>query len=129
MSHKKEELPLWSLCSFKGHVRNTNSLVSVNGIMLDIDDAEYNGDMIPYCSIAYTTYNHTETSPHWRVMLPLTRTITIQEYEEVLQCLMKYVSCDPLPAVQGFFVPCKTDEYLYDINLNNKILNPDERSN
>jgi len=90
--------------TLKGTKRRKNEVVSRSMITLDgdkleegfIEDYEFTN---PYEAILYTTHSHTPESPRARILLPLTRDVTPEEYIAIARFLCADMGID-------MFDPC-----------------------
>lgn len=82
-----------------GGRRKINTVESRSMIALDGDriDAEFLKDYemrVPYTSVLYTTHSHTDENPRVRLIFPLTRDVTSEEYVAVARYLAQTLGMD-----------------------------------
>lgn len=85
-----------------------------------------------YCIAYYTTHSHTKKAPRYRFIIPLTRPVTVEEYEPIARKIADTFGIDNFDdttyqAERLMFWPShsKDGEYIFDI-LDNRWLDPDE---
>ena len=87
----KEHAPLFSGCSFRNDRRLEENIIEHSLLTIDIDkhagtltDIEFNLEMNIDCAfIAYSTFSHKTDRPCVRVIVPLSKTITPNQYRVV----------------------------------------------
>lgn len=83
--------------TLKGVSRKKNEVLSRSMITLDADKLKigfienYNPD---YFAILYTTHSHTKESPRARILIPLTRDVTPDEYNAIARFLAAEIGMD-----------------------------------
>lgn len=112
---KKIDLPLFSLAKFDGQGRYKQNVVSVQGAVLDLDDItkdqwdEVHNKLIEQniASCWYTSYSHSPPTYKLRVVLQLSRSLTVAEWDRLTPHLRKEFNTDPktLDAGHIFFGP------------------------
>jgi hypothetical protein len=71
---------------FGGAQRAYANLVAANAIALDFDTHEPDwATLAPYTYCAWTTHGHAPNAPRWRVVIPLVRGASIDEYKATWQ--------------------------------------------
>lgn len=83
---------------FHNDLRKDENLVSRSLVALDFDYADQKTfayvASAPFASLLYTTRNHTPEKPRYRVIIPLKRAITKEEYEPIARCLACGIDID-----------------------------------
>ncbi|WP_298303010.1 AAA family ATPase [uncultured Erythrobacter sp.] len=96
----KDRLPLLKLATFgdlkskKGALRHTDNIEAVHGIegdhdagTLSIPDARKKLDNAGIAGLIYSTPSHTSESPRWRVLVPLSQSVSVGEREALTAML------------------------------------------
>lgn len=129
--------------SFSNGRRNSDSIEFRSVVTLDIDTASQDiwqdicltGSIPALNGLAYqvhTTRKHTEAAPRLRVVIPLSRDVTPEEYvpimcgvAEMVDPTMRAVSVESFVAVQVMFLPTKcSDGDFYCMHQDGEFLNP-----
>ena len=58
----------------------SRSMISLDGDRINVDFLEHYEERMPYASILYTTHSHTPEKPRARIIVPLTRDVTPEEF-------------------------------------------------
>lgn len=85
--------------ALKGERRLRGNVVSRSLITLDADYALPNtwdtiSSLLPYEMVAYSTHKHTEVHPRLRIVLPMTREVTPEEYEPISRLIADEMGID-----------------------------------
>lgn len=128
----KNSIPLIFGYNFKNSTSNKENVIGVQYLILDYEKSKSIEDFVSFFSkykfYLYTSYRHTETQHRFRVIIPLDREYSVEEYlplsarikAEKMECVLsKYFqgvdkSCFGVGFAQR--VPAQTDEYRYVIN-------------
>ncbi len=115
--------------------RKTTSVLSRSMLTLDVDNAkksfldEYTS---PYSTFIYSTHSHTPEAPRLRLVIPLTRDITPDEYQAITRFfafelgINQFDPCSFLPSQLMFWPTTPIDgEYIFR-EVEGKPLDPDE---
>lgn len=87
---KKEDAEAFSMCKYrKGGSRKKEDIQHVTAIVLDLDDGN-TGEMVGdafhkldnFMYSAYTSFSHSEEHFKGRIILPISKPVTVAEYEE-----------------------------------------------
>jgi len=92
--------------SFKGNRRKPENVIGRDVITLDLDNIPAGGTADTLCRLdglgcayaVYSTRKHSEAKPRLRVLIPLSRTATADEYEPIARMLGQIIGitlCDP----------------------------------
>ncbi len=76
---------LWSPAAYEhGARRGNDGVQAVTALVFDLDHAEPPRGLLGGVEyVATTSYSHTPEDPHWRVVIPVTRPVTRDEWPEV----------------------------------------------
>ncbi|BEG98124.1 virulence-associated E family protein [Bacteroides sedimenti] len=117
--------------------RKSENIVSRSALTLDIDYAtedlwETVKDFFPFASCVYSTHSHTPESPRLRLIIPLSREVSPEEYEAVARKVAGDIGIDAFddttfePARLMYWQSTPDDgEYIFDYN-DAPILDPDK---
>lgn len=72
----------------------SRSMVALDGDRIDADFLDHYETIAPYTSVLYTTHSHTEDKPRVRVIYPLTRDVTPEEFVAVSRYLAQMLGID-----------------------------------
>ncbi|WP_334189418.1 DNA primase family protein [Noviherbaspirillum sp.] len=129
----KETAPIFTMCNY-GRMRNRTkaNIVSVTGIVLDVDDGNPNKQvedalarLEPYAFFWYTTYQATPANLRSRIVVPISIPVTAQAYEKDMLALrlanwlgLAFDDCSE-KATQFYFLPTKrTKDSFADTYIN-----------
>ena len=72
----------------------SRSMVALDGDRIDVEFLNNYETIAPYASVLYTTHSHTEDKPRVRVIYPLTRDVTPEEFVAVSRYLAQMLGID-----------------------------------
>ena len=123
--------------TLKDGKRRGNTVTGRTILSFDLDFAptdfyqEY-GLLADYASACYSTHKHRPTAPRFRLLVPLARTVTADEYEAVARMIASDIGLDYFdpttfqPSRLMYWPSCSEDgEYFFDY-IDEPFLNPDE---
>lgn len=130
---KKDDQPIWTFGQFRDHYRDTDHHEASSALVLDYDACkgltpallhEAWGDV---CYLAHTSWSHGPEMPKWRVILPLDRDATTEEYKTMMDAARrKLAGLDARPAAQGYFVPLDRGAYTTTSNPDGRPVDVDD---
>jgi hypothetical protein len=119
----KATLSRWSAATFEGHHRSLARVISVGAAVLDADrgpPAERSEELIRVAlaelsGYAHTTWSSAPDNLRWRIVLPLSRAVTVAEYDRVWRAAAEHVGdivdyC-ARDAAHAWAVPAQRDGY------------------
>ena len=123
---------------FRGDTRRKDELEYRSVVALDLDHA--NGDVEGLVSLAYgereyvlhSTHKHTSASPRLRLVFPLTRDITLAEYEPIARAIAEWLGMDTFddttyqPARVMFWPSASSDAPVVSVHNAGEWINPDK---
>lgn len=83
--------------TLKGTRRKATEVISRSMIALDYDRLEqgcFDDFAFKHCTIVYTTHSHTPEAPRARILMPLTRDVTPDEYNAIARYLADEIGMD-----------------------------------
>ncbi len=83
--------------TLKGTRRRATEVISRSMITLDHDRLEqgcFDAFAFKHCAIVYTTHSHTPEAPRARILVPLTRDVTPDEYNAIARYLADEIGMD-----------------------------------
>ena len=83
--------------TLKGTRRKATEVISRSMIALDYDRLEqgcFDDFAFKHCTIVYTTHSHTPEAPRARILVPLTRDVTPDEYNAIARYLADEIGMD-----------------------------------
>ena len=118
-------------------IRKASNVVCRSMLTLDVDNAkttfldEYTA-LSPYATLIYSTHSHTPEAPRLRLVVPLTREITPDEYQAITRLfasengINQFDPCSFIPSQLMFWPTVSRDgEYVFE-EVEGTPLNPDE---
>ena len=117
--------------------RKASTVVCRSMLTMDLDNAkttflEDYKTFSPYATLIYSTHSHTAESPRLRMIIPLTREITPDEYQAVTrlfageQGIGQFDPCSFIPSQLMFWPTVSNDgEYVFE-EVEGEALDPDE---
>lgn len=72
----------------------SRSMVALDGDRIDVEFLKDYEKNAPYTSVLYTTHSHTDENPRVRLVFPLTRDVTSEEYVAVARYLAQALGMD-----------------------------------
>lgn len=121
----------------KDSIRKASNVVCRSMLTLDVDSAkttfldEYTV-LSPYSTLIYSTHSHTPEAPRLRLVVPLTREITPDEYQAITRLyaeengINQFDPCSFIPSQLMFWPTVSRDgEYVFE-EVEGAPLNPDE---
>ena len=72
----------------------SRSMVTLDGDRIEAEFLEDYERRVPYTSILYSTHSHTPETPRVRILVPLTRDVTPEEYVAVARYLAQSLGMD-----------------------------------
>ena len=72
----------------------SRSMVALDGDRIDVGFLETYEDTVPYTSVLYSTHSHTAEAPRVRLVFPLTRDVSPEEYVAVARYLAQSLGMD-----------------------------------
>lgn len=118
-------------------VRKSNTVLCRSLVSLDMDEGtpefiESGLTKIPYRALVYSTHKHTPQAPRLRIIIPLTREVSPEEYEAVSRMLAKTIGIDMFddttyqPSRLMYWPSTSSNGQFFFQELKGKDLNPDE---
>jgi len=117
-----------------GATRSNQNVIAVSAFVVDLDNVDFTDALrerlanIEY--IAHTTWSHTDTSPHWRVIFPFDTPIAAADWQTVWRKLCDWIGVDIDKSCKEvsrcYFIPSHREGYPYETvtNLGKPRLNP-----
>jgi RecA-family ATPase len=86
---ESKDIPLMAPCRLKGAYRKDENVIEINQLAFDIDDPKersfekLSALMSPYAGCLHTTHSHRPDNPRYRIVLPLSRPVSVSEWREL----------------------------------------------
>jgi predicted P-loop ATPase len=108
------------------------SMIALDGDKIDNDFLEEYEKLAPYTSVLYTTHSSTEKNPRARLIFPLTRDVTPEEFVAVSRLLAQklgidnFDECSYLPNQLMYWPSTPSNGHFLFKEVNTSWLNPDD---
>jgi len=131
----KDTQKMWSPVRYRlGTTRGNAGVAHFECFVLDLDNVAWEPVkqvLEPYEYVIHTTFSHSDTSPRYRVVLPLSEPIPADRWAETWQVCQRHFSGVNDPSVSDlartYFVPCFRTGFDYFSDRHaGKWLNPDD---
>ena len=96
--NESKDVPLLSPCKLDGEYRSDKNVIGINQLIFDIDHPKsqsFEGiiELLGhYAGAVHTTFSHEKNNPRYRVLLPLTRAVTKDEFSLLRE---NFLFCNP----------------------------------
>ncbi|MBN2493905.1 MAG: DnaB-like helicase C-terminal domain-containing protein [Deltaproteobacteria bacterium] len=112
----------WAFASFENGHRRGSNLRAVFALALDGDACRVGLEMLDrvfdsVCWAGHTSWSHTERTPRWRAVLPLSRPCSAFEVRMLARWARRLLpGLDELPPSQAFYLPARRPGYRFRIH-------------
>ena len=115
----------------KDGIRRASTVISRSMLTLDVDNASRTFSAGKYLTLIYSTHSHTPEEPRLRIILPLKRDITPEEYQAITRLyaaevgINQFDPCSFVPSQLMYWPTAPMDgEYVYK-EVEGEIFDPD----
>ena len=117
-----------------GATRSNRNVIAVSAFVADLDNVDFTDALRKRLTdiehIAHTTWSHTDTSPHWRVIFPFDTPIAAADWPTVWRKLCDWIGVDLDKSCKEvsrcYFIPSHREGYPHETvnNMGRPRLNP-----
>ena len=125
---EKDGLPLWAPATYEGGHRKKDKLIELSTVVLDVDEGDVTLEDIDrvfgeVTYLAHSSFSHSAEKPKWRILVPLCRRVTRDEYAAIWRWTAALITgVDPKTKDEGrgYYMPCQRPGHVYEHEVNIK---------